>query len=157
ELVTPVPPTLRVGGEPVSAFASVRHEVPMLSLDNVFSADEFAEFDRRARERLGEWLAPAGGDLFAEPLITYCAEPKLDGLAISLLYENGVLVRGATRGDGATGEDITHNVRTLPTVPLRLQTEAPPRRLEVRGEIVMPRAGFMKLNEQQAARGEKTF
>ncbi len=157
ELVTPDSPTQRVGGEAVSAFASVRHEVPMLSLDNVFSAEEFADFDRRARERLGELLGPAGGDLFAEPVITYCAEPKLDGLAISLLYENGVLVRGATRGDGATGEDITHNVRTIATVPLRLNADTPPKRLEVRGEIVMPRAGFMKLNEQQAARGEKTF
>lgn len=156
ELVVADSPTRRVGGEAVSAFATIRHEVPMLSLDNVFSPDEFADFDRRVRERLGDLLGQ-GGDLFSSPEVEYCCEPKLDGLAISLVYENGVLARAATRGDGMTGEDITHNVRTIKSVPLRLQGDAPPALLEVRGEVVMPKAGFLRLNEQAAARGEKIF
>lgn len=156
DLVTPDSPTQRVGGEALPAFATVQHEVPMLSLDNVFSAEEFADFDRRARERLGDLLGQ-GDDLFAAPQIDYCCEPKLDGLAIALVYEHGVLVRAATRGDGIIGEDITHNVRTIKSVPLRLQTETPPSLLEVRGEVVMPKAGFLKLNEQAAARGDKLF
>lgn len=156
DLVTEDSPTRRVGGEAVSAFSTVQHEVPMLSLDNVFSADEFADFDRRARDRLGGLLGQ-GVDLLASPAIPYCCEPKLDGLAISLVYENGVLVRGATRGDGVTGEDITHNVRTIKTIPLRLEGAVIPRLLEVRGEVVMPKAGFLRLNEQNASRGEKTF
>lgn len=156
DLVTPDSPTQRVGGEALPAFATVRHEVPMLSLDNVFSAEEFSDFDRRARERLGDLLGQ-GADLFSTPQIPYCCEPKLDGLAISLVYENGVLARAATRGDGLTGEDITHNVRTIKSVPLRLQGKAVPELLEVRGEVVMPKAGFIKLNEQAAGRGEKTF
>ncbi len=149
-------PTQRVGGEAMSAFATVRHEVPMLSLDNVFSADELVEFDRRARDRLGDLLGQ-GDDLFSAPRIAYCCEPKLDGLAISLLYEKGVLVRAATRGDGVTGEDITHNVRTISSVPLKLLGSHVPELLEVRGEVVMPKAGFLRMNEQAAARGEKTF
>jgi DNA ligase (NAD+) len=156
DLVTPDSPTRRVGGEAAPCFATVKHEVPMLSLDNVFSVQEFADFDRRARERLGDLLGQ-GGDLFSTPQITYCCEPKLDGLAISLVYEQGLLVRAVTRGDGITGEDITHNVRTIKTVPLRLQGEAPPALLEVRGEVVMPKAGFLRMNEQAAARGEKIF
>lgn len=156
DLITGDSPTQRVGGEPLAGFHTVTHEVPMLSLDNVFSADEFRDFDRKARERLGDLLGPAG-DLFAHAHITYCAEPKLDGLAISLLYEHGQLVRAATRGDGATGEDITHNARTIPSIPLRLLGETPPARLEVRGEVVMPKAGFFKLNERAAAQGEKLF
>lgn len=156
DLVTPDSPTQRVGGEPLSGFQTVAHEVPMLSLDNVFSVGEFLDFDRKARERLGG-LIKSGDDLFAEPEIPYCAEPKLDGLAISLLYEDGLLVRAATRGDGATGEDITHNVRTIPSVPLRLLGDTAPARLEVRGEVVMPKAGFLKLNERAAAQGEKQF
>lgn len=155
-LVTEDSPTRRVGGEAVPAFATVQHEVPMLSLDNVFSAEEFTDFDRRARDRLGD-LVGQGADLFATPQLTYCCEPKLDGLAISLVYEDGLLVRAATRGDGVTGEDITHNVRTIKTVPLRLAGTQLPRLLEVRGEVVMPKAGFLRLNEQQAARGEKAF
>ncbi|HEX4938333.1 MAG TPA: NAD-dependent DNA ligase LigA, partial [Candidatus Kapabacteria bacterium] len=156
DLVTPDSPTRRVGGEPLAGFATVTHEVPMLSLDNVFSEDEFRDFDRKARERLGDLL---GGpdDLFSSPEIEYCAEPKLDGLAISLLYENGQLVRGATRGDGSTGEDITHNVRTIPSVPLCLMGDTIPLRLEVRGEVVMPKSGFLKLNERAAEAGEKQF
>lgn len=160
-LLTRDSPTQRVGGEAIAAFSTVTHEVPMLSLDNVFSEQEFADFDRRARERLGDLLGEAsgqaGGDLFSQPVLTYCCEPKLDGLAISLVYENGVLVRGATRGDGMTGEDITHNVRTIPSVPLRLSGEDLPALLEVRGEVLMSKKGFLALNEQQALKGEKTF
>lgn len=164
DLLTLDSPTQRVGGEAMAAFATVAHEVPMLSLDNVFSAEEFADFDRRARDRLGDLLGgasgPASGDLFSQPLqpeLSYCCEPKLDGLAISLVYENGVLIRGATRGDGVTGEDITHNVRTIASIPLRLRGDSLPALLEVRGEVVMPKAGFLKMNEQAAARGEKVF
>lgn len=149
-------PTMRVGGEAITAFATVTHEVPMLSLDNVFSAAEFADFDRRARDRLGDLLGQ-GNDLLSPPLLEYCCEPKLDGLAISLLYEKGILVRAATRGDGISGEDITHNVRTIASVPLQLRGDRRPARLEVRGEVVMPKQRFLKMNEQAAARGEKTF
>ena len=108
ELITDDSPTRRVGAEPLSGFGEVRHEVPMLSLDNAFDDDELGEFDRRVRERL---------DMES---VDYVAEPKLDGLAVSLLYEDGVLKRGATRGDGSTGEDITLNVRTIQSIPLRL-------------------------------------
>ena len=148
ELVSEDSPTRRVGKKPDSGFAEVRHEQPMLSLDNAFSDEEMAAFVRRARERLG-----LGEN---EPL-EIVSEPKLDGLAVSLLYEQGRLVRAATRGDGSIGEDITLNVRTLPSVPLRLLGEGWPQRLEVRGEIYMPRAGFERLNEQARAAGEKTF
>jgi DNA ligase (NAD+) len=122
DLVTTDSPTQRVGAAPLKEFSEVRHEVPMLSLSNAFSEEELEAFDRRARERLGS------------DRITYAAEPKLDGLAISLLYENGVLVRAATRGDGTTGEDVTQNVRTIDSVPLRLLGKGYPARLEVRGE-----------------------
>lgn len=148
ELETPDSPTQRVGDKPLAAFSQVQHEVPMLSLDNVFSVEEFADFDRRIHERLVR--DPDNG-------ISYCCEPKLDGLAISLLYRNGRLVRGATRGDGSTGEDITLNVRTIGTVPLVLMTDTPPALLEVRGEVVMPKAGFEALNQQLLAKGEKTY
>ena len=116
ELVTPDSPTQRVGITPIGEFGEVRHHVPMLSLDNVFNESELLDFDRRVRDRL-----TAGGLELDE--IEYVAEPKLDGTAVSLRYENGVLVLGATRGDGNTGEDITHNVRTIPAVPLRLRGE----------------------------------
>jgi DNA ligase (NAD+) len=138
-------PTQRVGGEALSAFAEVQHEVPMLSLGNVFSAEELADFDRRCREGL---------DIDE---IEYMAEPKIDGLAISLLYEDGVLVRGATRGDGATGEDVTHNVKTIGAIPLRLTGKGIPKRLEVRGEIYMPLKGFEALNQRQLENNAKTF
>jgi DNA ligase (NAD+) len=138
-------PTQRVGGEALSAFAEVQHEVPMLSLGNVFSAEELADFDRRCREGL---------DIDE---IEYMAEPKIDGLAISLLYEDGVLVRGATRGDGATGEDVTHNVKTIGAIPLRLTGKGIPKRLEVRGEIYMPLKGFEALNQHQRENNAKTF
>ena len=145
ELITPDSPTQRVGAAPLEAFGEVRHEVPMLSLDNAFSDEELADFDRRVRERLGV------------EVIEYAAEPKLDGLAVSLRYEDGVLVQGATRGDGATGEDITQNVRTIPSIPLRLVGSGWPRVLEARGEVIMTHAGFRELNRRMEAQGQKPF
>jgi DNA ligase (NAD+) len=145
-LVTPDSPTQRVGSTPLSAFAQVKHALPMLSLDNAFTDDEIDGFDRRVREQL-DAAAP----------ILYAAEPKLDGLAVSLRYEGGVLARGATRGDGMIGEDITHNIRTIPSVPLRLLGKHYPRVLEVRGEVFMPKQGFAALNAQALQRGEKIF
>ncbi|MGD9000578.1 MAG: NAD-dependent DNA ligase LigA [Granulosicoccaceae bacterium] len=145
ELITPDSPTQRVGAKPLKAFNEVRHEVPMLSLGNAFSQEEFTEFDRRCREGLGV------------DKIEYVAEPKLDGLAISLLYENGMLVRGATRGDGMSGEDVTQNVRTINAIPLKLTGKKIPKRLEVRGEVYLPLDGFKALNERQAEQGQKPF
>jgi DNA ligase (NAD+) len=145
ELVTPDSPTQRVGAAPLKEFAEVRHEVPMLSLANAFSDEEAREFDRRARERLGV------------DRIDYAVEPKLDGLAISLRYEDGVLTQGATRGDGYTGEDVTQNVRTIKAIPLRLMGRAYPPLLEVRGEVIMTKEGFEKLNRMQLKKGEKPF
>ena len=147
ELLRPDSPTQRVGAQALSEFTQVAHEVPMLSLDNAFDAQELRDFDRRVRERLGR-----GNDE-----IEYACEPKLDGIAVSLLYRDGILQRGATRGDGFSGEDITHNVRTIPSIPLRLNGEGIPGVLEVRGEIYMPRQGFEQLNERARAAGEKTF
>ena len=149
ELVTDDSPTQRVGDAPISAFGTVKHQVPMLSLDNAFAADELREFHRRVTQRLE--LEEYGDSLL------YAAEPKLDGAAVSLLYENGTLRRGATRGDGTTGEDITHNVRTIEAVPLRLFGEGYPSTLEVRGEVFMPKAGFEAYNKKARAAGEKTF
>ncbi len=150
ELVTADSPTQRVGATKLEAFREVRHARPMLSLDNVFSDAELDAFDKRTRDRLGD------ADILVEQ-ITYWAEPKLDGAAVSLHYENGELVFGATRGDGTTGEDVTHNVRTIRSIPLRLQGSKPPALLEVRGEVFMPRAGFMEFNKRALERGEKTF
>lgn len=149
ELVTADSPTQRVGAEPSSELATVQHRVPMLSLDNVFSDDELREFHARVAGKL-EFEDGA-------PELRYSAEPKLDGAAVSLLYVDGVLVRGATRGDGTTGEDITHNVRTIDSVPLRLMGTDFPRMLEVRGEVFMPRAGFEAYNKKAREAGEKTF
>lgn len=146
DLVTPDSPTQRVGYAPVAGFVEVEHLEPMLSLDNAFSEEELADFDRRVRERLG-----------AEKPIEYAAEPKLDGAAVSLLYEDGILVRGATRGDGAKGEDITHNVRTIQSIPLRLQGDRPPKLIEIRGEVFMSLEGFAQLNEEARREGSKTF
>ena len=146
EVITEDSPTQRVGGMALSAFDQVEHRIPMLSLDNAFGNEEFADFDRRVRDRLGSGKG-----------LRYAAEPKLDGLAISLRYEDGVLVQAATRGDGRTGENVTRNVRTIGSVPLRLQGEGWPQVLEVRGEIFMPKAGFEKLNQRQRDLGEKTF
>lgn len=154
ELISPDSPTQRVGSRPQTAFAAVAHEVPMLSLDNAFTEEDLRDFDRRVRDRLGDLLP--SDDLFGGD-VEYSCEPKLDGIAISLLYENGRLVRGATRGDGFTGEDITENVRTIPSIPLTLRGTDWPPVLEVRGEIYMPKASFEKLNEAARARGEKTF
>ena len=145
EFITPDSPTQRVGAAPRSDFGEVRHRVPMLSLDNCFSEEELRAFVRRVHDRLG----------IDEP-IEFCAEPKLDGLAVSLRYEDGILVQGATRGDGYTGEDVTANVRTIHSIPLRLRGEAPPL-LEVRGEVFMTHKGFEELNRRQREKGEKTF
>ena len=145
ELITADSPTQRVGAEPLKQFAEVQHEIPMLSLANAFSDGEVDDFDRRGRERLG-----------VEQL-EYSVEPKLDGLAISMLYEDGVLSRAATRGDGTTGEDVTLNVRTIEAIPLRLLGDDYPPRLEVRGEVIMTKAGFEALNEQQRKNDAKLF
>lgn len=156
ELISADSPTQRVGGQALAAFGQVRHEVPMLSLGNVFAEEELRDFDRRVREGLGE-LLPAG-DLFGDGVeVDYACEPKLDGLAVSLRYEDGVLVCGATRGDGSTGEDITLNVRTVRAIPLRLRGTGWPRLLEVRGEVYMSRAGFEALNARVIAEGGKPF
>ena len=138
-------PTQRVGGAVAGGFAEIRHLQPMLSLANVFSAEEFREFDERVRKLLGR------------SEVMYAAETKLDGLAISLIYEQGRLLRAATRGDGEQGEDVTSNVRTLRAVPLQLALEPPPALLEVRGEIYIDHRGFERLNEAQRARGDKIF
>tara|TARA_Y100001949_G_scaffold176159_1_gene188181 strand:+ start:2293 stop:4659 length:2367 start_codon:yes stop_codon:yes gene_type:complete len=154
ELVSPDSPTQRVGGAALAAFGQVRHEVPMLSLGNAFEEQDLIDFDRRAREGLD---LPAG-DLFGDGVeLEYSCEPKLDGLAVSLLYENGQLVRGATRGDGSTGEDISTNVRTVRNIPLKLHGDGWPDVLEVRGEIYMPKAGFEALNARQLEVGNKPF
>ena len=147
ELITADSPTQRVGAKPLSGFAQIRHEIPMLSLDNAFSDEEFYAFVKRIEDRLIR---------LPEPL-TFCCEPKLDGLAVSILYVNGVLTQAATRGDGMTGEDITANIRTIRNIPLQLLMDNPPARLEVRGEVFMPHEGFERLNQQALERGEKTF
>ncbi|BFM16010.1 NAD-dependent DNA ligase LigA [Maricurvus nonylphenolicus] len=146
ELITEDSPTQRVGAEPLSAFTQVTHEVAMLSLDNAFDDDDMLDFNRRAKDRLKQ-----------DEDIEFACEPKLDGIAVSLLYEKGLLVRGATRGDGTTGENITLNVRTIPSIPLTLIGEGFPEILEVRGEIYMPKAGFEALNERAREQGEKLF
>jgi len=148
DLLTPDSPTQRVGGEPVSSLTKVEHEIPMLSLANARSEQELRAWVARMRGH----LAREGID---EPEFQFVAEPKIDGLAISLLYEDGVLVRGATRGNGEVGEDVTHNLRTVPTIPLKID-DAPPL-LEVRGEIYMSLADFAALNERRAEAGQSTF
>ena len=147
ELITADSPTQRVGAKPLSGFAQIRHKIPMLSLDNAFSDEEFYAFVKRIEDRLIR---------LPEPL-TFCCEPKLDGLAVSILYVNGVLTQAATRGDGTTGEDITANIRTIRNIPLQLLMDNPPARLEVRGEVFMPHAGFERLNQLALEKGEKTF
>ncbi|KYZ88292.1 DNA ligase (NAD(+)) LigA [Alcanivorax sp. KX64203] len=146
DLISPDSPTQRVGDVPLEGFNEVRHAVPMLSLGNAFNDEELRDFDQRVRERLD-----------VSGSIDYVAEPKLDGLAVSLVYENGELVRGATRGDGETGEDITANVRTIKSIPLRLRGDKPPALMEVRGEVVMTHRGFAELNRRQAEAEQKTF
>ncbi|SFN13185.1 DNA ligase (NAD+) [Izhakiella capsodis] len=144
--VTPDSPTQRVGATPLAAFAQVRHEMPMLSLDNVFDDAGYLAFNKRVQDRLK-----------SSDEIVFCCELKLDGLAVSLLYEGGVLTRAATRGDGTTGENITANVRTIRAIPLRLQGDDIPARVEVRGEVFMPQAGFEKLNADARRTGSKVF
>jgi DNA ligase (NAD+) len=149
ELVTPDSPTQRVGAAPSNTFAPVRHDVPMLSLGNAFGHDELREFDARVRRGLGQ------GD--ADPGVEYVCELKIDGLAISLRYEGRSFVRGATRGDGATGEDVTANLRTVRAIPIRLRSDPPGERLEVRGEVFMPRGAFAALNEQLEREGKPLY
>ncbi|WP_448567524.1 NAD-dependent DNA ligase LigA [Thalassotalea ganghwensis] len=139
-------PTLRVGGEALKVFTQVTHQLPMLSLDNVFSVQEWQSFVDRINDRLK-----------AKDNIKFCAEPKLDGLAVSLRYEHGVLVQAATRGDGTVGENITENVRTIKSIPLRLNGTDFPDIIEVRGEVFMPKASFEKLNDEAISKGLKTF
>ncbi|MBF7982455.1 MULTISPECIES: NAD-dependent DNA ligase LigA [Rahnella] len=146
ELITADSPTQRVGAAPLSAFEQVKHRVPMLSLDNVFDEESYLAFYKRVQDRLKT----------TEPL-TFCCELKLDGLAVSLLYENGELVQAATRGDGTTGENITANVRTIRAIPLRLHGDNIPERLEVRGEVFMPQPGFEAMNEEARRTGGKVF
>ncbi|POP42224.1 DNA ligase [Superficieibacter electus] len=146
DLITPDSPTQRVGAAPLTSFSQVRHEIPMLSLDNVFDEASFLAFNKRVQDRLKNPDA-----------LTWCCELKLDGLAVSILYENGVLVRAATRGDGTTGEDITSNVRTIRAIPLKLHGKGIPARLEVRGEVFLPQSGFEKINEDARKKGGKVF
>lgn len=156
ELITSDSPTQRVSGQASAAFTQVQHQVPMLSLGNAFAEAQVLEFAQRAEQALG--ADQSHNDLFS-PTVTvqYCCEPKLDGLAVSITYEQGVFVRAATRGDGQTGEDITANVRTIRNVPLKLQGEDWPEFLEVRGEVYMPKAGFEALNQRALAAGQKPF
>lgn len=149
-LVVPESPTQRVGGEPLAGFTQVTHEMPMLSLDNAFNEDDMQDFNRRIIGRVGADETEGG-------TIEYVCEPKLDGIAVSLLYERGQLVRGATRGDGETGEDITQNVRTINSIPLKLMGSGYPERLEVRGEIYMPKSSFDSLNQEAERTGNKPF
>ncbi|WP_339778626.1 NAD-dependent DNA ligase LigA [uncultured Methylophaga sp.] len=146
ELITADSPTQRVGSAPLDKFTQVTHAMPMLSLDNVFDEAELTAFNQRVLDRLN-----------TDAVITYAAEPKLDGLAISIRYENGLLVQAATRGDGAVGEDVTENVRTIRNIPLKLHGKNVPQVVEIRGEIYMPKAGFEKLNQQRLANNEKLF
>jgi DNA ligase (NAD+) len=150
ELVTPDSPTQRVGGEPVSALEKVTHRQPMLSLANARTEEEL----RAWIERMRNHLAREG---IEDPDFEYVAEPKIDGLAISLLYRDGVLERGATRGNGEVGEDVTHNLRTIPTIPLRIEGDDVPALIEVRGEVYMSLADFAALNERRAEQGLSTF
>ena len=138
-------PTQRVAGEPVKSFNSITHRVAMLSLNNAFGDDELVAFDKRIRDGLGI------------DQVEYAVEPKFDGLAITLTYENGVFIQGATRGDGYTGEDVSHNLKTIRSIPQRLNIDNPPKLLEVRGEVLMFKSDFESLNQQQLLRGDKTF
>src|SRR5690554_410757 len=153
ELITADSPTRRVSGQPLDTFQQVQHQVPMLSLGNAFAAEQVLDFAQRVEQSLKQ----ASDDLFSVAKVEYCCEPKLDGLAVSISYEQGVLTRAATRGDGQTGEDITANVRTIRNVPLKLQGKGWPELLEVRGEVYMPKQGFADLNERVLAAGSKPF
>ena len=146
EIITSDSPTQRVGGMPTKSFTSVKHLSPMLSLDNAFSTDELERFDQRIKQLVAN-----------SSEIEYSCDPKFDGIAVSLLYENGLLIRGATRGDGSVGEDITANIRTVQSIPLQLSGHHFPKILEVRGEVYMPKASFLKLNKEAAQKNEKEF
>ncbi|NNF67203.1 MAG: NAD-dependent DNA ligase LigA, partial [Gammaproteobacteria bacterium] len=146
DLIVPDSPTQRVGSEPAAQFSQVQHAVPMLSLDNAFSDEELKDFDRRVHERLK-----------TDEAIAYSAEPKLDGLAVSLRYEKGLLIRAATRGDGTTGEDVTHNIRTISAVPLRLRGKKHPDVVEIRGEVYLSKSGFAEMNRKAQKNGTRLF
>lgn len=143
DLVTPDSPTQRVGGEPIAGFVQVAHRVPMLSIDNSYDAADLRKFDGDVRKTVGS--------------ATYTVELKIDGVSISLVYENGLLSTGVTRGKGDIGDDVTHNVRTIGSIPLRLETSSPPKLLEVRGEIYMTRAELVRINREQVAAGESPY
>ena len=146
DLITADSPTQRVGGAPLPEFAQVQHDVPMLSINNGFSEEDIRAFDRRVSEGLGQ-----SSD------VEYACELKFDGLAINLRYVDGVLVQAATRGDGSAGEDVTANIRTIHSIPLRLRTEHPPKIIDVRGEVLMFKADFARLNQRQRDAGLKEF
>lgn len=146
DLVTPDSPTKRIGAAPLKAFSQVQHDVPMLSLENAFNDEDILAFDKRIHDRLNI-NAP----------VEYCCEPKLDGIAINIRYENGLLMHAATRGDGTTGEDVTENIKTIKMVPLRLRGKSIPRLLDVRCEVYMSKSGFDKLNANAEKKGEKVF
>ncbi|MFQ5770118.1 MAG: NAD-dependent DNA ligase LigA, partial [bacterium] len=148
ELITPDSPTQRVGAPPLDAFQTVMHTIPMLSLDNAFGNEEVRDFDGRVKRFLGSTEA-----------VEYVVEPKIDGVAVELVYENGMFTLGSTRGDGIVGEDITLNLKTIKSIPLRLLStdSAIPARIEVRGEVYYPTSGFTKLNKERAEKGEPTF
>ncbi len=146
ELHTPDSPTQRVGGKPLKEFTQVQHSKPMLSIDNAFAPEDVEAFDKRIHERLG-----------VTTNIAYCCEPKMDGTAVSIRYENGMLVQAGTRGDGSTGEDVTQNIKTIRAIPLHLRGKHIPKVLEVRGEIFISKKGFQHLNQEAAKKGDKTF
>ena len=146
DMITADSPTQRVGDKPLKGFTQIKHRIPMLSLDNVFSEEGLLAFNKRIQDRLG-----------TDDVIEFVAEPKLDGLAVSIIYENGVLIQAATRGDGTTGENVTQNIRTIHSVPLRLLGDDYPSTLEVRGEVFIPKQGFEQLNQRARDNDEKTF
>jgi DNA ligase (NAD+) len=158
-LITPDSPTQRVGSAPVPFLAQVEHRIPMLSLGNAFSDEDVLQFDQRVRDGLSRRLRDLGREPLSGKPLDYCAELKYDGLAVSLRYEAGSLVQATTRGDGSIGEDVTHNVRTIAAIPLRLRVGQvkPPEMLEVRGEVLMYREDFRRFNQQQQTEGEKVF
>src|SRR5262245_8355985 len=145
-LVTPDSPTQRVGGQPIEGFATVTHRVPMLSIDNTYNADDLREFDKRVRKALGK----------GEP-VTYVVELKIDGVAMSMTYEKGAFTVGATRGDGERGDDVTHNLRTIQGLPLRLRADKPPALFEARGEVYMTREELARINRARAEKGLEPY
>ena len=157
DLVTPDSPTRRVGAAPLGQFAPVRHSVPMLSLSNGFEDDDIVAFDRRVADGLQMSASGAVGSVESIGAVEYAAELKFDGLAINLRYVDGLLVEAATRGDGATGENVTANIRTVQAIPLRLHTDHPPKIIDIRGEVLMFKADFNRMNARQREAGAKEF